>query len=133
MWNGLFKHAPIHGLYDYKKQTLVNTMYWLADCYEKDYQFDKALITYESMINILPNYSSGYIGKTSILTKTNHLDLALNWLKSIKKSHLYKTYSYIDEIGNKYINNDFKDSIDKLINETESKIKKGYIYTPRKK
>lgn len=132
IWDGLFLYSPTHTLYDYRKQTLANTMYWLGECYEKEYLFESALKTYEKIIEVLPNYPSGYLGKVSILTKTNNLDECLKWLNLIKKSSLYKDYFYYDELGKKYKNTEFKESIDKMINKTMINIEKNYVYRPRK-
>lgn len=133
LWDELFYYAPIHSLYNYKEETLVNTMIWLAECYEKEYEFDKALNVYEKAIDIIPKYPLAYNGKVSVLSKQNKLSECLNWLNSIKNGNLYKTYYFVDETRTKIENNDFKYTIDKLINQITTKIKNGYVYKPRNK
>ena len=76
------------------------------------------------MIEILPNYPSGYTGKAHLLVKQNNSKKCLDWLNSIKNSNLYKKYYYKDGLNNTIEDNEFMITIDKLLKETEDKIKK---------
>lgn len=107
----------------------------LAKMYEKEYNFDKALLhcrlADNSIMKIIElNATIGIdmeyltpprMYESQLLVKTNRLDEAIKVLETSKKISLYE-YDTI-----------FKDTIDNALEDLYKKKEKGYIYKPRKK
>lgn len=111
-----------------RKNDHLTTMYkYLAEIYEKEYIFDKALYNYEKMIEINPYNPGGYNGKVNVLIKMNKIDMALEFLQDVKKSKFYaKNKEYSPD-------NWLMKDIDNLICECIEKKNKNYMYKPRNK
>lgn len=137
--NELWKDAYIHKIHNYGDTERESKLYHLKEIYEYlakayigKYDFDEALKIYEYLINIFPEHPSAYCGKYECLLKQNKLNECFEWIKKVKKSKYYKIY-YKDTILNTKIKDTwFKDTIDNILNDVVEKIKKGYIYKPRK-
>lgn len=128
------KHPFCHSQEEERKYHIYDMQNYLAEAYIGLYDFDNALLTYEKMIEIFPSIPIAYFGKTETLTKLNRLEDCYNWLITIRKqSPYYKVETRITELGQKIKDDWFYNSINKLINETNEKIMKGYKYKPRKK
>lgn len=102
---------------------------YLGKAYIGEYNFDKALLVYETLISKFPDNPPAYIGKCETLIKQNKLQECYQWLIECKKLSYYK-------FNKKYIEtspeNWFYFTINRLLQDTEEKIKKGYKYKPRK-
>lgn len=134
IWDEICKRYSSDGNYEEGKQKHLIEMYnFLAKAYISEYDFDKGLEISEKMINIYPQNPMGYFNKTEVLTKKNELQKCREWLLEVKKSPYYKIYKYKDALDREYKDDWFYTSINKLLAETEEKIKKGYVYRPRKK
>lgn len=116
-----------------KKKHLIEMYNFLAKAYISEYDFNKGLEISEKMIEIYPQNPMGYFTKTEALTKQNELNKCQEWLIEVKKSKYYKIYKYKDALGREFKDDWFYTSINRLLTETEEKIKKGYVYRPRKK
>lgn len=132
--NSLYEDIYLHRFRFYeqsiesRKNDHLSTMYkYLAEIYEKEYIFDKALFNYERMIDINPYNPLGYCGKVNVLIKMNNIDLAIEFLQGIKKSKYYK--KNIEYTPDNWLMNE----IDNLISICIEKKNKNYIYKPRNK
>lgn len=94
----------------------------LGEAYEGEYQFDKAEQAYLMAEKIDPDTAAYSVCVSRIYTKTGDLHKALEYLNSKKATKNY--LSNFDE---------YRTVIDTFIDETEEKIKKGYVYKPRNK
>lgn len=102
---------------------------YLGKAYIGEYNFDKALSIYEYMINKFPDDPPSYMGKCEVLTKQNKLEECHDWLVSCKELPYYKLN---EKYGKTEDENWFYFTINRLLNDTKEKIKKGYKYRPRK-
>lgn len=131
--NPLYKEAYINNVYDTPEKNKLHhlsEMYgYLGKAYIGEYDFDKALSTYEYMINIFPENPSAYIGKCETLIKQNELSKCYDWLLNCKKLPYYKLNK---QNGKTEEENWFHFTINRLIKDVKEKIDKGYIYRPRK-
>ncbi len=109
-----------------KKDHIYDLTKYLAEIYEKEYQFNEALKNYEKMIKLDPYLPFGYNGKISIMIKKNKIDEAIQYLKVIKKS------KYYCKNNNYYPNNWLMASIDDLLKKCKNLKEKDYVYKPRK-
>jgi len=116
-----------------RKKHSIEMHHFLFKNYIGLYNFEKALKISEKMISIDPINPIGYFDKVESLTKQNKLQECKSWLNNVKHSSYYKKYTYIDALGKKYQDDWFYSSINKLLKETNDKIKNGYIYKPRNK
>lgn len=98
----------------------------LGELYEKEYDFNNALIAYESCIKLSPTNHHLYGRKVDVLIKMNRIDDALDYLATVKKSKYYKKYK------NNYDEDVFMKTINRLVLECNEKKEKGYVYRPRK-
>ena len=114
-----------------EKHHLIEMYDYLAKAYIGIYDFNKALAVGEKMININPNDQRGYFVKTEILSKQGKLQECKTWLEQIKTSPYYKIQIYYDVLGRKIEDSYFCKAIDRLLEDTENKIKKNYIYKPK--
>lgn len=90
----------------------------LADLYEKEYVFDKALICLQNLIKLDNNTNcADYTRIGNILTKID-INQAVDYYKSLKKKKIYSQYEEI---------------FDNAYREVLLKKEKGYVYKPRKK
>lgn len=92
----------------------------LGNCYEGEYMFSEALKCFKNAYSLTPYFCGNIIKTVQVYIKMNNLQGALDFLDSTKNN----TY---------YALRDYKNSIDKCCSDVEEKIKKGYIYKPRKK
>lgn len=100
--------------------------------YESEYNFDEAIKCYEREIKITPFFQFGYIDKAKALVKLNKKEEALELLKNTRNSKYYIPYSTKEyKWETEQISDDFKKSIENIINDIENKIKKNYKYRPR--
>ncbi|MFR2570942.1 MAG: hypothetical protein ACLS90_04465 [Clostridia bacterium] len=131
--NPLYKEAYINNGYDTPEKNKLHhlsEMYgYLGKAYIGEYDFDKALSTYEYMINIFPENPSAYMGKCETLIKQNELSKCYDWLLNCKKLPYYKLNK---QNGKTEEENWFHFTINRLIKDVKEKIDKGYIYRPRK-
>ena len=131
--NPLYKEAYINNVYDTPEKNKLHhlsEMYgYLGKAYIGEYDFDKALSTYEYMINIFPENPSAYMGKCETLIKQNELSKCYDWLLNCKKLPYYKLNK---QNGKTEEENWFHFTINRLIKDVKKKIDKGYIYRPRK-
>lgn len=131
--NPLYKEAYINNVYDTPEKNKLHhlsEMYgYLGKAYIGEYDFDKALSTYEYMINIFPENPSAYMGKCETLIKQNELSKCYDWLLNCKKLPYYKLNK---QNGKTEEENWFHFTINRLIKDVKEKIDKGYIYRPRK-
>jgi tetratricopeptide (TPR) repeat protein len=103
---------------------------FLCKAYLGTYNFEKALNVAEKTLNIDKSNPIGYQLKTEVLIKTNKLIEAKEWLECQKKSPYYKfNKKYLETSSENF----FFFTINRLLNDIEEKIKKGYVYRPRKK
>lgn len=103
---------------------------YLGKAYIGEYEFEKALSTYEYIINKFPNDSFAYIGKCEVLIKQNKLLECRDWLLQSQKLPFYKLNK---TNGKTEEENHFHFTLNRLLKDVENKINKGYIYRPRKK
>ena len=111
---------------------IADMLRYLGKAYEQKYDFDNALETYKQMHSLIPFYPGPYCHMCDIYIKKNELQIALNLLKSAKKSIYYKPVR-IKVFDKSRTDDSFKKVIDKHITDIENKIEKGYVYKPRKK
>ncbi len=134
--NPLYTEAYIHAFHNYndslekRKLYHLSEMYgYLGKAYIGKYEFNKALLIYEYMISIFPEYPPSYMGKYEVLIKQNKLLYCKNWLINCKSLPYYKLTKQYGETENE---NWFHFTITRLLNDIEEKIKNGYVYRPRK-
>ncbi|MDD6807924.1 MAG: DnaD domain protein [Oscillospiraceae bacterium] len=110
-----------------RKNNHLNSMHQtLGEIYEKEYDFDNALINYEKAIQYDPYNPITYRKKVGTLIKMNKIEEAIIFLDIIKKSKYYV-------INNKYMPIDwFIKTIDELLEDCKKKQKENYLYKPRK-
>ena len=92
----------------------------LGSCYEGEYMFSEALECFKNAYSLTPYFCGNIIKSVQVYIKMNNLQGALDFLESTKNNAYYALL-------------DYKNSIDKCHSDVEEKIKKGYIYKPRKK
>jgi tetratricopeptide (TPR) repeat protein len=92
---------------------------YLGKCYEGEYDFQNALEAFQIGYSRAPYEVSGLLNISRIYMKQNKLDIALEKLRDGEKSEYYK--------------GSYKEVLDRYISEMEDKIRRGYIYRPRKK
>jgi len=97
----------------------VEMLMYLGKAYEGEYDFDKALECFTKQAEIIPYWASIYCNIAKILTKQNKLNEAVQVLEKAK------IIERMDETNIKVL--------DSRIYELKQKIKKGYVYKPRKK
>ena len=107
-------------IYDLKAMSISNVYFDLAKCYEGEYEFDKAIENYEKAANFSPHNQAFIINLSNVYVKKNQLEKAKDILEVETNSGAYK-----DE--------EFRTAIDKHLIDINDKIKRGYIYRPRKK
>lgn len=109
----------------------------LANAYEGEYMFDKAIETHNLLLSIYPKYSSSKVKIARIMVKKNNIDDAISYLE--------KAYAEIK--NNPYYCEDLLTNTIKLdqcylsdlrcfpiyIAELKQKKIRGYIYKPRKR
>lgn len=107
-------------IYDLRSMSISNTYIELAQCYEGEYEFDKAIENYEKAICLTP-YNPSYIVKLStVYIKKNQLQNAKDLLQSATTK---KEYGY----------ENFRSVIDNSLADINKKIENGYVYKKRKK
>lgn len=106
--------------YDLKAMSISNVYSDLAKCYEGEYEFDKAIENYEKAASFSPHSLAFITSLANIYVKKNQLGKAKDILEAATNSGAYK-----DE--------EFRTAIDKHLIDINDKIKRGYIYRPRKK
>lgn len=109
----------------------------LANAYEGEYMFDKAIETYNLLLSKYPNNSPSKVKISRIMVKQNNIDDAISYLEKcyeeIKNNPLY----YEDMLTNtikldpSYLS-DLR-CFPIYISELKEKKARGYIYKPRKK
>lgn len=136
------------------KENHIAQMYeYLANAYDGEYEFEKAVAARESALSYC-NYSpTPYIQLADTYRKLNRLDLSLQVLKKAKQNALYKlgiklinnpNYTIVKHNSNdlfkiqqqeykEMLARDFASAIDIKYSEIENKIDNGYIYRPRKR
>lgn len=92
----------------------------LGNCYEGEYMFSEALECFKHAYSLIPYFCGTLIKSVQIYVKMNDLQGALDLLDSANNNPYYSLP-------------DYRNSIDLCRSEIEEKIKKGYIYKPRKK
>ena len=92
---------------------------YLGKAYEKKYDFENALNCLLKRIALEPEFEGVYIDVSNIYVKMNNLETALNFLEETKSLPFYK--------------DTFKSTVEIHIDDIKQKIKKGYVYKPRKK
>ena len=107
-------------VYDLKALSISTTYSDLAKCYEGEYEFDKAIENYEKAASFSPHSLAFITSLANIYVKKNQLGKAKDILEAATNSGAYK-----DE--------EFRTAIDKYLIDINDKIKRGYIYRPRKK
>jgi tetratricopeptide (TPR) repeat protein len=106
----------------------------LGKCYEGEYEFEKALESYQKAAKLDPSIPSAYVFIAQVLVKMNKLDKAIEVIQKAKNSRYYapiKTISQFD--GKIYYDDTFKIVIDNYLEDLKIKKEKGYVYRPRKK
>lgn len=129
--NDLYSEA-MNKSYSLKERTKyhLSEMYgYLAKAYIKNYDFEKALSVYQFLIDKYPDDVPSYMGKCETLIKLNHLEECHSWLLNCKKS---KYYIFNEKFPETSTENWFYFTINRLLEDVENKIKKGYKYRPRK-
>ena len=96
-----------------------NMLNYLGKAYEKKYDFENALNCHLKRIELEPEFEGVYIDVSNIYVKMNKLEIALDFLEKTKSLPFYK--------------DSFKNTIEIHIDDIKQKIKKGYVYKPRKK
>lgn len=109
----------------------------LANAYEGEYIFDKAIETHNLLLSKYPKYSPSKVKISRIMVKQNNIDGAISYLekcyKEIKNNPIY----YEDMLTNtikldpSYLSDLRCFSI--YISELKEKKARGYIYKPRKR
>ncbi len=90
----------------------------LANLYEREYNFDKAIFQLKECIRYNRNdCGAEYTRIADIIVKKEGVDKAIEYINKIKKSKIYPKIRH---------------SIDYEYNELMEKKKKGYVYKPRK-
>ena len=107
-------------VYDLKALSISTTYSDLAKCYEGEYEFDKAIENYEKASSFSPHNQSFIINLSNVYVKKNQLEKAKDIFEAATHSEAYK-----DE--------GFRTAIDKYLIDINDKIKRGYIYRPRKR
>lgn len=132
LWDGAYLNRYRSSVNDEerKKEHLCKMYDYLFDAYIGTYEFDKALETAEHMIEIDISNPTCHMAKCEILIKLNKLNECKEWLEAQKKLPFYK----LDE---KHLETEpqnwFYFTINRLLNDVNEKIEKGYVYRPRKR
>lgn len=95
----------------------------LAQCYEREYQFDNAINAYLDSIENRPEYPAAYVGIARCLIKKGEIDQAISFLEAATHSNYY-VYA-ITGSG-------FNTVIDTYLSDAIAKRDRGYRYQPRK-
>lgn len=94
---------------------------------EEFWLLDLAMECYDKCIELAPFYHFGYIYKAKLLVKLNQKEEALKLLAQTRLSEYYIPYNERSKV-----NTDFKDAIEKEINDIEEKIQNNYLYKGKK-
>lgn len=95
---------------------------YLGKAYEGEYMFEKAETAYTTAEKLIPYFATYSVCVSDTYVKRNDLHKALHYLNNKKQTSYYK--KNVD---------DYRILLDKAISDIEGKIKKGYVYKPRKK
>lgn len=106
----------------YRHTYLAGRWAYLGKSYEGEYQFDLALKAYWYELKLTPSFPSPYIEIARIMRKKNQIDLAIQFLKAVRKTKHYQ---------NPCSETHFRIVIDSHLSELENKLEKGYMYKPR--
>ena len=107
-------------IYDLKSMSISDTYCDLAQCYEGEYEFDKAIKNYEKAAELTPYVPSYIVKLSNAYIKKNQLENAKSILESAttKKEYEYES---------------FRSAIDNCLIDINKKISSGYVYKPRKR
>ena len=98
------------------------TYHYLGKAYEGEYQFEKAEQAYLNAEKLSPYFATYSVCVANTYVKRNDLQKALNYLLNKKQTSYYKSNV-----------NEYKVLLDAALDDINSKIKKGYVYKPRRK
>lgn len=104
---------------DQKKANIASAYTDLGNCLEGEYKFDEAIKCYKKAYSLTPYFPANLIKISQVFVKKNDLPKALDVLLSSKES----PYCQLNE---------FRECIARYQSDVENKIKKGYVYKPRK-
>lgn len=109
----------------------------LANAYEGEYMFDKAIETYNLSLSKYPRCSPSKFKIARIMVKQNNIDGAISYLESSYEEIKNNPYYYEDILSNSikldpsYLSDLRCFPID--IAELKEKKARGYVYKPRKR
>lgn len=132
LWDGAYLNKykiSIQSSEEQKIDHLCNMYNYLFSAYIGVYDFDNALKTAEYTIQIDASNPQGYMAKCEVLIKLNKLNECKEWLEAQKKLPFYKFDKKHLETAPE---NWFYFTINRLLNDVNEKIEKGYVYKPRK-
>lgn len=104
----------------------------LGLAYEGEYNLDIAVKIYLELLISNPDNPKFFYNPIRTLNRMGRFADSLRILQAKKQSKLYHLDYYIGQWGHREEINVYKDAVDKLLRETEDKIKKRYVYKPRK-
>lgn len=109
----------------------------LANAYEGDYIFDKAIETYNLLLSKYPKSSSSKVKISRIMVKQNNIDGAISYLEAAYEEIKNNPYYYEDPLTNtiKFDASYLSDlrCFPIYITELKEKKARGYIYKPRRR
>lgn len=109
----------------------------LANAYEGEYLFDKAIETYNLLLSKYPNHSPAKVKISHLMVKQNNIDGAISYLEAAYEEIKNNPYYYEDLLTNtikldpSYLS-DLR-CFPIYIAELKEKQARGYIYKPRKR
>lgn len=104
---------------------ITNIYSTLANLYEKNHQFEKAINILQKHIDESPEHSSVYAHKATCLVKLGKIDEAIDMLNAVKETDYYKN-------PNPTIDPSFTTCIDRKLEDCLNKKKRGYKFKPKK-
>ena len=132
LWDGALNRLrySTQSIEERKREHLCEMYNYLFNAYIGTYEFDKALEIAEHMIEIDITNPTCHMAKCEILIKLNKLNECKEWLEAQKKLPFYKfDKKYLETQSENW----FYFTINRLLNDVNEKIEKGYVYKPRKR
>lgn len=96
---------------------------YLGKAYEGERQFNEAIYAFDQQRYLEPNMPAAYVSIAQTMLKMRQLPLAIEFLRSTKNTKYYREPLF---------GSCFKTTIDSKLADFEEKLKRGYVYRPRK-
>ncbi|MDD8049051.1 MAG: tetratricopeptide repeat protein [Thomasclavelia sp.] len=104
-----------------KNRHLSDMYNFLGKCYEGEYEFDKALETFQKSHELAPEYIHNVLNVARVYSKLNDIDKSIEMLEQYKR-----TTWYLNDESNREVTNNY-------LSEYKGKKERGYVYRPRKR